>query len=55
MGSNGYLRDEELFLMEAREAGKTWTDIADMLPGRMVLQLKKHYAMYLRPRVCYLP
>ena len=51
MGQQGYLRDEELLLMEAREAGKAWTDISAMLPGRTVTALKRHYNTFLRPKV----
>ncbi len=51
MGRQGYLQDEELLLMEAREAGKSWSDIAAMLPGRTVTALKRHYNTFLRPQV----
>lgn len=51
MGQQGYLRDEELLLMEAREAGKSWTDISAMLPRRTVTALKRHYNTFLRPKV----
>lgn len=37
--------------MEAREAGKSWTDISAMLPGRTVTALKRHYNTFLRPKV----
>ena len=39
-------------ILDARNLGKTFTDIAKMLPARNVTALRKHYTIMSKPKVC---
>ncbi|KAA6417048.1 MAG: hypothetical protein FRX49_12990, partial [Trebouxia sp. A1-2] len=54
-GRNGGLalpfsKEEDRLLLDARSLGRTFADIAKMLPARNVTQLRKHYSVICKPK-----
>ncbi|DBB15448.1 hypothetical protein WJX82_010599 [Trebouxia sp. C0006] len=54
-GRNGGLalpfsKEEDRLLLDAKSLGRTFADIAKMLPARNVTQLRKHYSIICKPK-----
>ncbi|DBA98834.1 TPA: hypothetical protein ACH3X1_014596 [Trebouxia sp. C0004] len=45
-----FSKEEDRLLLDARSLGRTFVDIAKMLPARNVTQLRKHYSMICKPK-----
>lgn len=50
-----FLHYDRRLILDARNLGKTFTDIARMLPARNVTTLRKHYAIISKPKVLLTP
>lgn len=48
---HGYLPQEDALILQARDLGKSWADIAAMLPGRSSKSVRRRYTETLRPKV----